>query len=55
MTPTSRLQDHPQFKALKAAFDLVTSQADEEITDNAHEAILDEDVTNLMCALRLKE
>ena len=50
----ARLRDHPQFKALKAAFDMFDS-SDGEISNEAHAAIMEEDVTDLMCALGLKE
>ena len=52
---TQRLRDHPQFKALKAAFNMVNNQDDLDLSDEAHAAILDEDVSDLMCALGLKE
>lgn len=52
---TQRLRDHPQFKALKAAFDMVNNQDDLDLSDEAHAAILDKDVSDLMCALGLKE
>ena len=51
----TRLRDHPQFKALKAAFEMIDSSSDEQISNEAHAAIMDEDVTELMCALGLKE
>ena len=53
-SPITRLRDHPQFKALKAAFDMMDN-SDGETTSEAHAAILDEDVSDLMCALGLKE
>jgi hypothetical protein len=53
-SPITRLRDHPQFKALKAAFDMMDS-SDGETANEAHAAILEEDVSDLMCALGLKE
>ena len=53
-SPAACLRDHPQFKALKAAFDML-SGSNGEISDEAHAAILEEDVSELMCALGLKE
>ena len=54
-SPVTRLRDHPQFKALKAAFDMMASSSDGETVNEAHAAIMEEDVSDLMCALGLKE
>ena len=50
----THLCDHPQFKALKAAFNMLDS-SDGESSTKAHAAILEEDIFELMCALGLKE